>query len=115
MRFVWSMFCCVPFLSEFRDIPSLAESFANSDNPTWDNWSTGNWSTIEINVGIICACMSSLRLLLLKLFPKNRGTNNSPSTSFDKKYIKNEHRHATVNLSAISNKNGIYSPSIYEI
>ena len=56
--------------------------------------------------------MPSLRLLVVKLFPKISGTNNSPSNS-DKRYAKNEHRHATVNLSAISNKNGIYSPSIY--
>ncbi|KAK8134914.1 hypothetical protein PG984_006926 [Apiospora sp. TS-2023a] len=44
--------------------------FAESHNPTWDNFDVANWSTIEINTGIICACMPSLRLLLVKLFPK---------------------------------------------
>jgi len=28
------------------------------------------WSTVEINVAIICACMPNLRLLLVRLFPK---------------------------------------------
>lgn len=32
------------------------------------------WSDIEINVGIMCTCMPSLRLLLVRLFPKVLGT-----------------------------------------
>ncbi|KAK8093579.1 hypothetical protein PG997_000264 [Apiospora hydei] len=47
--------------------------FAESHNPTWDNFDVANWSTIEINTGIICACMPSLRLLLVRLFPKVLG------------------------------------------
>ncbi|ORY58549.1 CFEM domain-containing protein [Pseudomassariella vexata] len=48
--------------------------FANSLNPTWDQLDIANWSTVEINVGIICACMPSLRLILVKLFPRVMGT-----------------------------------------
>ncbi|KAF9735866.1 hypothetical protein PMIN02_011665 [Paraphaeosphaeria minitans] len=44
-------------------------SFANSPNPTWDQAGAANWSTIEINVGIICACMPALRLILVRIFP----------------------------------------------
>lgn len=43
--------------------------FANSTNPTWDNWSINYWSTVEINVGIICSCMPSIRQILTWLFP----------------------------------------------
>lgn len=32
------------------------------------------WSTIEINVGIICACLPTLRILLARLFPNILGT-----------------------------------------
>lgn len=32
------------------------------------------WSTVEINVGIICVCLPSLRLLLVRLFPRLLGT-----------------------------------------
>lgn len=58
-------------------------SFANSSNPTWDNLKVSQWSTIEVNVGIICACMPTLRLILLRMFPvlssttRKYGTNGS--------------------------------------
>lgn len=48
--------------------------FAKSTNPTWDNVPVSQWSTVEINVGIICVCMPSIRLLLVRLFPKVFGT-----------------------------------------
>ncbi|KAH8887875.1 hypothetical protein GQ53DRAFT_725610 [Thozetella sp. PMI_491] len=51
--------------------------FANSTNPTWDNLSTSYWSTVEVDVGIICACMPVLRLVILRLFPRLRG--NDPA------------------------------------
>ncbi|KAM0551364.1 hypothetical protein ACHAPJ_008473 [Fusarium lateritium] len=43
-------------------------------NATWEFFELSRWSTIEINVGIICACMPSLRILLVRLFPKLLGT-----------------------------------------
>jgi hypothetical protein len=43
-------------------------------NPTWEFFDVSLWSVIEINVGIICACMPSLRLLLVHLFPKQLGS-----------------------------------------
>jgi len=53
--------------------------FSNSINPTWDYIAIGYWSTIEINVGIICACMPSIRLLLLRFFPRFMGTTKDRS------------------------------------
>ncbi|KAK2627361.1 hypothetical protein QTJ16_003327 [Diplocarpon rosae] len=50
--------------------------FQNSRNPTWDNLSVSIWSTIEINVGLICACMPTLRLLLVHLFPNIMASQN---------------------------------------
>jgi hypothetical protein len=44
-------------------------TFANSTNPTWDNWEVSFWSTIEMNVGIMCACLPTARLVLVRLFP----------------------------------------------
>jgi len=49
-------------------------TFANSSNPTWDNLGVSVWSTIELNVGIICACMPIVRLALVRLFPSLKGT-----------------------------------------
>ncbi|KKA27320.1 hypothetical protein TD95_005006 [Thielaviopsis punctulata] len=55
--------------------------FANSHNPTWDNFLAGKWSTIEVNVGIICSCMPSMRLVLVRCFPIVFGSTVSRSRS----------------------------------
>ncbi|OAQ79369.1 extracellular membrane protein, 8-cysteine region, CFEM [Purpureocillium lilacinum] len=44
--------------------------FANSFNPTWDQWNVAWWSTIETNIGIICTCLPTLRLILVRIFPR---------------------------------------------
>ncbi|CAN8103222.1 unnamed protein product [Discula destructiva] len=49
-------------------------SFGSSSNPTWDNLKVSQWSTIEVNVGIICASMPTMRLLLLRIFPSIFGS-----------------------------------------
>lgn len=49
-------------------------NFAASANPTWDQADVINWSNIEINIGIICACLPALRVILVHLFPKVLGT-----------------------------------------
>ncbi|KAH6644889.1 CFEM domain-containing protein [Boeremia exigua] len=49
-------------------------SFANSVNPTWDQWDVTHWSIVEINVGIICACMPTFRSLLAGVLPKVFGS-----------------------------------------
>ncbi|OAA70655.1 Extracellular membrane protein, CFEM domain protein [Cordyceps fumosorosea ARSEF 2679] len=59
-------------------------SFANSNNPTWDQWEIAYWSTIEVNIGMICTCLPSLRLLLLRLFPKIVG--NTTASGGDVSY-----------------------------
>lgn len=63
-------------------------TFASSSNPTWDNLRVSQWSTIEINVGIICACMPTLRLILLKIFPSISSTTRSygAKSSFGDRY-----------------------------
>ncbi|KLU91462.1 hypothetical protein MAPG_09982 [Magnaporthiopsis poae ATCC 64411] len=54
-------------------LQSMVE-FASTINPTWDHWDLTKWSTIEINVAIMCACLPSLRLLLVRMFPLLHGT-----------------------------------------
>lgn len=42
-------------------------SFANSgENATWGYSAVVKWSTIEIRVGLICACMPTIRLALAR-------------------------------------------------
>lgn len=44
-------------------------TFSNSSNLTYDNFDVHLWSTIEINVAIMCACMPTMRQMLVWLFP----------------------------------------------
>lgn len=41
-----------------------------SKDITWDNPGTATWSTMELNIGIICASLPTLRALLSKMFPR---------------------------------------------
>ncbi|RFU28030.1 hypothetical protein B7463_g8306, partial [Scytalidium lignicola] len=70
--------------------------FAKSSNPTWDNLAVSQWSTVEINVGIICACMPSLRALLVRLFPKILGTTQNSKSAY---YGNNSRSYAGGNIS----------------
>jgi hypothetical protein len=54
-------------------LQSLIE-FGSSTNLTMDNFDVVKWSTIEVNVGIICACMPTMRLLLQRFFPNIIGS-----------------------------------------
>ncbi|KAK1990638.1 CFEM domain-containing protein [Colletotrichum falcatum] len=61
--------------------------FAKSQNPTWDQFGVAMWSTVEINVGIICACMPSIRVILVQLFPKILGTTRTGGSQAAKYYV----------------------------
>ncbi|RDW80331.1 hypothetical protein BP5796_05029 [Coleophoma crateriformis] len=67
-------------------------ALSNSQNPTWDYIPIGYWSTIEINVGIICSCMPSFRLLLVRLFPTYMGAHDKSKTGSDSHYPRNNIR-----------------------
>ena len=61
-------------------------TFAASSNPTWDQVKVVNWSNIEVNVGIICACLPTLRVILVRMFPKIMGTTKASSQAYHQKY-----------------------------
>ncbi|KAK2063987.1 CFEM domain-containing protein [Colletotrichum caudatum] len=53
--------------------------FANSQNITWDYTEAAWWSTVELHVGIVCACLPSLRSLFMALGVKALGSTNANS------------------------------------
>lgn len=70
--------------------PSLSPSTTSDANVLviGDYVRVGYWSTIEIHVGVICACLPALRSLLRRLWPsafgdtaKGTGTANSKGVS----------------------------------
>lgn len=48
--------------------------FGQSSNVTWEFYFVSVWSTIEITVGVMCACLPAVRLVLVRMFPALRGT-----------------------------------------
>jgi len=58
-------FACVASIFRLR---ALYTSTKTKD-PTWDKTATVYWSTVELNVGIMCASMPTLRSLFSRFFP----------------------------------------------
>ncbi|PKX90720.1 putative integral membrane protein (Pth11) [Aspergillus novofumigatus IBT 16806] len=51
--------------------------FVHSMDFTWYKVTLAKWAMVEINVGIICACLPVLRPLVLRVFPRLAGSKNS--------------------------------------
>lgn len=54
-------------------------NLGSSANPTYDQVDVSIWSTVEINTGIICTCLPSIRLFLIRLFPRLGGSSHKTS------------------------------------
>ncbi|KAH8199888.1 hypothetical protein TruAng_005944 [Truncatella angustata] len=77
IMFMFSLGIFVTIVSVIR-LRSLI-LFASTENPTWDYNEAAWWSTIELHVGIICACLPSLRSLFVSLGVKILGSSNDKS------------------------------------
>ena len=60
--------CSVCLVSILR-LQSLV-AISNSADPSYDNPPAATWSSVESNVGIICACLPLLRPLITKWLPR---------------------------------------------
>ena len=58
-------------------------AISNSTDQSYDNPSAATWSSIEVNVGIICSCLPLLRPLMHKFLPGvfSSHRRNTPSTA----------------------------------
>lgn len=61
--------------------------WGRSTNPTLDYSSLGLWSIIELDVGIICACMPGMATLLRRILPRAfvtlKGSTNGTANTND--------------------------------
>ncbi|KAF2261908.1 hypothetical protein CC78DRAFT_570174 [Lojkania enalia] len=78
--------------------------FANSRNPTWDQYGVNLWSCVELNVGIICACMPAIRVVLVRFFPRIFGSTKHTSNQYYAKYGSNNR---TFGHGAVASSNGV--------
>ncbi|KAH7068527.1 hypothetical protein FB567DRAFT_573960 [Paraphoma chrysanthemicola] len=83
---------CMFFVGTFVTVVSALRlqslvHFATSRNPTWDSTDIIYWSNIEQNVGIVCACMPAIRVMLVQMFPRilgsRRGTTRQYGSGYD--------------------------------
>ncbi|ATY67065.1 Extracellular membrane 8-cysteine CFEM [Cordyceps militaris] len=77
LMFLLGTFVTVVSILRLQSLIYLARSF----NPTWDQWIVAWWSTIEVHVGMICASLPTLRLVLVRMWPRVFSTNISRSKS----------------------------------
>ncbi|ETS73507.1 hypothetical protein PFICI_14453 [Pestalotiopsis fici W106-1] len=77
IMFMFSLGIFVTIVSAIR-LRSLIQ-FASTENPTWDYNEAAWWSTIELHVGIICACLPSLRSLFINLGVRILGSSSDKS------------------------------------
>ncbi len=77
---------------------TLITSTANA-NSSWNYTDLIVWSEVEVFVGVVCACLPTLRLLLVRVFPFFGGSSRRITGSY-------EGRRATKGTSAPSNTRG---------
>ncbi|KAL6866391.1 hypothetical protein ACO1O0_002499 [Amphichorda felina] len=79
------MFCVglfVTIMSAMR-LHSLIVNDVDSPNATWFKRDLAVWSTVEVNVGIICACLPSMRSLWVIAFSGSRRSSKRASRGSD--------------------------------
>lgn len=57
------------------------KTYYNSTNPTWDEWIVTWWSSVEICTGFICTSLPTMRLILIRMWPRTFGSDRSNSQS----------------------------------
>ncbi|RGP79768.1 hypothetical protein FLONG3_2081 [Fusarium longipes] len=73
-------------------LSATVKAGTSGSNSTWEYLAVTKWSTIEGNVGIVCACMPSLRILLVRIFPKVLGTSKRRYYNYGSdRYASNKH------------------------
>ncbi|KAK3367779.1 hypothetical protein B0H63DRAFT_86237 [Podospora didyma] len=80
--FMFGVGACVIIISLIRF--KTINEFTRAQNPTKDIVQVCIWSGIEIDVGVICPCLPSFRLLLRRLLPSVMGTMTKDKYEMDR-------------------------------
>jgi len=75
------------------------------------------WSAVEVNLGIVCACVPSLKPLFLRFLPsfiKDAGDPNSPGGSHDGDTVKSDSFKGRGDVSMVNNPAAFRRPTIPE-
>ncbi|KAL4974400.1 hypothetical protein BDW66DRAFT_161313 [Aspergillus desertorum] len=69
-------FVCITSICRLISLKKIADS----SDPTYDNVGAATWSAVECNVGIICACLPTLRPLISRMIPQLLSSHNNPKS-----------------------------------
>ncbi|KAF8854103.1 hypothetical protein BDZ45DRAFT_806100 [Acephala macrosclerotiorum] len=84
-----------------------------STDPTWDNVGAATWSMVELNTGIICACLPILKSFVSRLFPDLLGTSRQPSTQKqDTETIGADSQHTKTIPKALASHNSLHEQNV---
>ncbi|KAL4903494.1 hypothetical protein BDW74DRAFT_168999 [Aspergillus multicolor] len=67
-------FVCITSICRLISLKRISDS----SDPTYDNVGAATWSAVECNVGIICACLPTLRPLISRITPQLLSSNHNP-------------------------------------
>ncbi|KAK8198725.1 hypothetical protein M8818_006592 [Zalaria obscura] len=75
--FALAGFVCIVSILRLRSLFIIS----NSDDVSWDNTAAASWSGIEVNVGIICASLPTLKACVSRIFPRFFSTNSGTASA----------------------------------
>ncbi|RDW93166.1 uncharacterized protein DSM5745_00488 [Aspergillus mulundensis] len=67
-------FVCITSICRLISLKKISDS----SDPTYDNVGAATWSAVECNVGIICACLPTLRPLISRMIPRLLSSDHNP-------------------------------------
>ena len=103
------MFCVGTFFTVVSVLRlKTVVTFGLSTNPTWDQAEIIHWSNIECNVGIICACLPTFRVMLATSCPRFfGGSAGTGKLSSAQPYHANKYgQNMTIGGSGMASRNG---------
>ncbi|KAL9625282.1 MAG: hypothetical protein Q9160_000684 [Pyrenula sp. 1 TL-2023] len=68
--FAVGFFVCITSILRLHALYTISIS----EDVTWDNVGAGAWSSLEVNVAVICACLPMLKPLIVHIFPRLLGS-----------------------------------------
>ena len=64
---------------------------SKAEDVTWENPLAAIWSNVEVNTGILCSCLPTLRSIVTRVFPRLLGTFRSAGSGDEAKQGPNDH------------------------
>ncbi|KAE9364036.1 hypothetical protein N431DRAFT_475032 [Stipitochalara longipes BDJ] len=75
--FTIGFFVCIVSILRLHTLKVAVET----SDPTWDDEAAATWSALELNMGIVCSCLPTLRPLVTRILPRFLTVNTATPTN----------------------------------